>query len=103
MKNSKKSRYEEIAAHVLGLADPGDYGLCAPPMDAQSALYELCEYFLGPDWAAPYSCNVRQAYTEIVYAIECQYKGYKDKNRRKIRRGKVGKQSQEGNRNSTTR
>lgn len=33
--------------HVLSLCKPGDYGIMAPPMDAQVALNELCRYFLG--------------------------------------------------------
>lgn len=51
---------------------------CFPCMDAQTALDELCRYFLGSDWydysGATYA---EQVNTNIVCEIEQQYKGAK--------------------------
>ena len=63
--------------HILSLAKDVDCGILAPPMDAQTAVYELCRYFLGDGWYVPYSCGAEQANTEIVYAIESNYRGAK--------------------------
>lgn len=72
--------------HLLSLCKSGDYGIFAPPMDAQVALNELCRYFLGEDWYdTSGATNVEQINTEIVAAIEKQYKGCKVKKRKKTR------------------
>lgn len=68
-----------MRAHILGLADDGDYGLCPPPMDAQVAVNELCRYFLGEDWYVIMPISTKQANTEIVYAIESKYKAATNK------------------------
>ena len=61
--------------HILSLTDGKDYGLCSPPMKAQVAVDELCRYFLGEDWYSVMPQSGEQVNTEIVYAIECNYKG----------------------------
>lgn len=66
--------------HILSLCEPGDYGILAPPMKAQTAVNELCRYFLGEDWY-DYSgaTHPEQVNTAIVAEIEMRYKGAKIK------------------------
>lgn len=66
------------SSHILGLCELVDCGILAPPMDAQIALHELCQYFLGDDWYNS-SGDPRPEHvnTAIVCAIEKQYKGAK--------------------------
>lgn len=64
--------------HVLSLCKLGDYGMIAPPMDAQVALHELCRYFLGKDWYdSSGACSPEQVNTAIVAEIEMNYRGAK--------------------------
>ena len=72
MRNTLNEKY------ILSLCEKGDYGIFAPPMKAQTAVNELCRYFLGNDW---YTCctNPEQVNTEIVVEIERRYKGAKIK------------------------
>ena len=64
--------------HVLSLCKPGDYGIMAPPMDAQVALNELCRYFLGKNWYDSSGANSpEQVNTAIVAEIEMNYRGAK--------------------------
>lgn len=70
---NKKETNKEIAERILKLAEPGDYGIFPPPMDAQVALNELCRFFLGDDWCTITMSN-KQVNTEIVYEIESKYK-----------------------------
>lgn len=72
---------DEIATRVLELAEPGDYGIFSPPLDAQVALNELCRYFLGDDWYSVGNITTSQVNTEIVYEIERHYKGKRQKNK----------------------
>lgn len=65
--------------HILSLTNGKDYGLCAPPMKAQVAVYELCRYFLGEDYYVVMPENNEQCNTQIVYDIERLYKGCKVK------------------------
>jgi len=76
--------------HILSLTDGKDYGLISPPMDAQVAVYELCRYFLGEEWYTSNPGSQRQCNTDIVYAIESNYKGFKVKVRH-IRPSKLQK------------
>lgn len=49
-----------------------------PSMDAQTALNELCRYFLGSDWYDESGLtHPEQVNVDIVCAIEKQYKGAK--------------------------
>lgn len=62
--------------HIKSLCKPGDCGIFNPPMDAQVALHELCNYLLGPDWYDTSGCtNQEQINTEIVCQIEKKYLG----------------------------
>lgn len=69
--------------HIMSLTNRKDYGLCSPPMKAQVAVNELCRYFLGEDWYSTMPQNSEQVNTEIVYAIESQYKGCRIKKKSK--------------------
>ncbi len=67
--------------HILSLTNGKDYGLCAPPMKAQTAVDELCRYFLGEDYYVVMPEDTEQCNTQIVYDIERFYKGCKVKSR----------------------
>ena len=70
---NKKESYKDIANRILKLTEQGDYFPFAPPMKAQTALNELCRFFLGEDYWTIVNNN-EQANTEIVFEIECRYK-----------------------------
>ena len=70
---NRKETNKEIAERILKLAEPGDYGIFPPPMDAQVALNELCRFFLGDDWYCVLQIHTGQVNTEIVYEIESKY------------------------------
>ena len=74
-RNKMFKREKVNKEHILSLTDGKDYGLCSPPMEAQVAVNELCRYFLGEDWYSVMPQSGEQVNTEIVYAIECNYKG----------------------------
>lgn len=63
----------KIKVRLLKLAKEGDYGICPPPMEASTAVYELRDFFLGKDWRATVP-DSEQAFSEIVYQIECRNK-----------------------------
>ena len=66
--------------HILSLCEPGNYGILAPPMKAQTAVNELCRYFLGEDWYdSSGATSPEQVNTAIVAEIEMKYKGAKIK------------------------
>lgn len=66
--------------YILSLCEKGDYGIFAPPMKAQSAVDELCRYFLGDDWySSSGATHPEQVNAEIVAEIEKRYKGAKVK------------------------
>lgn len=71
-----KETDEDIKERVLSLCEEGDYGIFAPPMNAQIALNELARHLLGSDY---YTNNItnEQGNTEIVYDIERKYKRLK--------------------------
>lgn len=73
----KPETEEETKKRLYELTDKKDYGLYPPCMDAQVALNELCDFFLGEDWYITEPiCNV-QANTIIVYEIERKFKRFK--------------------------
>lgn len=81
----KKKRVEtdkEMRERILSLCKDGDYGICAPPMDAQVAVNELCRYLLGDDWYTVIPVSAEQINTEIVYEIEKKYKNCRKRRRR---------------------
>lgn len=78
----KKETNQEIGERLFKLTDQKDYGIFAPPMEAQVAVDELCRYFLGEDWYSVNPLSAEQINTEIVYEIECKFKKCKAKKRR---------------------
>lgn len=70
----RKETEKETVHRLLKLTDGKDYGIFAPPMDAQVALIELCHHFLGEDWYSVNLVSQEQINTEIVYEIERRYK-----------------------------
>ena len=70
----RKETDKETIHRLLELTDGKDYGIFAPPMDAQVALNELCRHFLGEDWYSVNPVSQKQINTEIVYEIERRYK-----------------------------
>lgn len=74
----KRKRFDR--EHILSLCEKGDFGLFAPPMKAQTAVSELCHYFLGDDWYdMSGATHPEQVNTAIVVEIERRYKGAKIK------------------------
>lgn len=71
-----KETDEDIKERVLLLCEEGDYGIFAPPMDAQVALNELARHLLGSGYYTNNFTNT-QGNTEIVYDIERKYKRLK--------------------------
>lgn len=69
----RKERPKETMRRLLKLTDGKDYGMFAPPMDAQVALIELAHHFLGEDWYSVNPISQKQINTEIVYEIERKY------------------------------
>lgn len=65
---------ESVYDRILKLTDGKDCGIFPPPMDAQTALDELCRYFLGEDWISVNPISRNQINTEIVFEIESKYK-----------------------------
>lgn len=70
----RKETDKETIRRLLKLTNGKDYGMFAPPMDAQVALIELCHHFLGEDWYSVNPVSQDQINTEIVYEIERRYK-----------------------------
>lgn len=75
----KKETPQETADRIIKLTDGNDYGIFSPPMEAQTAVDELCRFILGDDWYSPNPLCAEQINTEIVYEIERKLinKGYK--------------------------
>lgn len=63
-----------------------DYGIMAPPMDAETAIDFLRRYLLGEDWYSPNPVHSKQINTEIVYLILRRY----SKRYNKERKGDTG-------------
>lgn len=68
---------EEIRARLSKLCKEGDYGICPSPMDANVAINELQNFFLGEDWYVSMPIGHEQVIAEIVYQIETKYKRLK--------------------------
>ena len=68
---------EQIWERLLKLCKEGDYGICPPPMDANVAINELQNFFLGKDWYVSLPIGHEQVITEIVYQIETKHKRLK--------------------------
>lgn len=66
------------AKHIQSICKHGTNSNTVPYMDAQTALNELCRYFLGSDWyAEPGLTHPENINVSIVCAIEKKYKGAK--------------------------
>jgi hypothetical protein len=50
-----------------------DYGMCPPPIDAQTGLNILINHFLGEDWYTTMPMGVQQVNAEAIYAILEKY------------------------------
>lgn len=77
-----KSKFNE--KHILSICESEHYGIFKhygtfnPYMKAQVAVDELCRYFLGENWYDDSGAtHVEQINTNIVAAIERNYKGVK--------------------------
>lgn len=68
---------EEIRERLLKLCKEGDYGICPPPMEANVALNELRDFFLGKDWYSSFADGSKPTFSEIVYQIETRCKSKK--------------------------
>lgn len=70
--------------HILEICEDVDCAMLAPSMKSQTAVDELCRYFLGDDWYdTSGATNCEQINTRIVCEIEKRYKGAKITNKRK--------------------
>lgn len=65
---------DEKIERLFKLCKEGDYGLMPSPMDAQTALNELCRYLLGEDWYVSEPIGREQVNMVIVYEIESRFK-----------------------------
>lgn len=76
MFNILKSREsdEERVKRLRALCKDVDCGFFNPPMDAQVALIEICNYLLGENWYVVDPVSQEQVNTQIVYEIEKRYK-----------------------------
>ena len=69
----KTETEEETRKRLFELTDKGDYGICPPSMEAQVALNELCDFFLGTDWYVTEPISNGQVNPIIVYEIERKF------------------------------
>lgn len=64
--------------HIKSICKPVDCGILNPPMKAQTAVNELCRYFLGDNWYDDSrATHPEQVNTAIVCEIERRYRGAK--------------------------
>lgn len=63
---------KEFADFVYGNSKE-DYGIFAPPTDAQVGLNILFNHFLGDDWHSVNSVHQTQINTEAIYEILKKY------------------------------
>ena len=67
---------KQIAEHLNSISDSNNPNNILPrPMDSDTALRELCRYFLGEDWYTGWPMGQKQINWEIVYEIETKFKG----------------------------
>lgn len=71
----ENSRENIIKRHISSLTDKKSHSLCSSCMDAQTAISELCRYFLGDDFYIAMPEDPTQVNTEIIYYIESLYRG----------------------------
>lgn len=75
----RKETNQEIYKRILKLTNIENDPDVVPYMKAQTAVDELCRYFLGEDWYVVDPLNTEQVNVDIVYEIECKLKRYKAK------------------------
>ncbi len=75
----KRETDKQIQERISKLCKNGDYAICPQPMNANVAINELKNFFLGEDWYVVMPIEHEQVITEIVYAIETKYKRLKVK------------------------
>lgn len=75
----RKETNQEIYNRLLKLTNIENDPDVVPYMKAQTAVDELCRYFLGEDWYVVDPLNTEQVNVDIVYEIECKLKRYKAK------------------------
>ena len=68
---------EQIRERLLKLCKNGDYGICPPPMDANVAINELRDFFLGKDSNSILADGNKNYFSEIVYQIKSRCKSQK--------------------------
>ena len=67
-RKAKENSEKRIRQHLLELCEPGDFGLCSPPMNANIALQELADFFLDTHYDV---LDASMDYiTDVVYRIE---------------------------------
>lgn len=69
---------EQVKERLLKLCKEGDYGICPHPMEANVAINELRDFFLGKDWYSSFADGNKPTFSEIVYQIETRCKSKKD-------------------------
>lgn len=75
-RHSNNYRCRLIGERVYDLSEPWPKDdLMQPPMDAQTALDELQRYFLGMGYQIINPINTKQANSQVIYDIMCQYRG----------------------------
>lgn len=67
----------QIKERLLKLCKNGDYGICPPPMDANVAINELRDFFLGKDSNLILADGSKNYFSELVYQIETKCKSQK--------------------------
>lgn len=77
--SKRKETNQEIYKRILKLTNIENDPDVVPYMKAQTAVDELCRYFLGEDWYVVDPLNTEQVNVDIVYEIECKLKRYKAK------------------------
>lgn len=70
------------------LQNADDYGIFAPPMDAQTAVGFLRRYLLGENWYSVNPISTEQINTEIVHEILMKHSKEYRKEWRKATNGK---------------
>ncbi len=73
----RKETERETFDRLFHLTDMKDYGMFPSPMTAQTAVDELCRFFLGEDWYTVNPISTEQINTEIVYEIERKLNRYR--------------------------
>jgi hypothetical protein len=85
-KETWKYQFESEGDFYEWLKNQPDYGICAPPLEPQTAVLILCDYLLGKDWYSYNPVSQGQVNTEIVCDILMKYSRRFRRERRKMLR-----------------